>query len=153
MKSSSPLQQINNLTFMPLNLEIVTPEGKIYSQTIDSVVLPTLNGEIGILPGHIPLLTMLNPGELKVSHAGHEESLAIDKGFVRVLGDTVSVLTEAAIEIAHIDIQAVEEAERRAQKALEEARFTKQIDPAEIERLEAIARFAIAQKLTKQRKL
>lgn len=138
---------------MPLNLEIVTPEGTIYSQTIDSVVLPTLNGEIGILPGHIPLLTMLNPGELKVSHAGKEESLAIDKGFARVLGDTVSVLTEAAIEIKHIDIQAVEEAERRAQKALEEARFTKQIDPAEIERLEAIARFAIAQKLTKQRKL
>lgn len=138
---------------MPLKLEIVTPEGNVYSEEIDYVVLPTLNGEVGILPGHIPLLTMINPGELKVTRAGQEESLAVDKGFARVLGDTVSVLTEAAIKIEHIDIKAVEEAEYRAQKALEEARFRKDIDPAEIQRLEAIARFSIAQRLSKQRKL
>lgn len=138
---------------MSFKLEIVTPEGKIYEHAIDSVVIPTPEGEIGILPGHIPLLTMVSPGELKAYHHGQEQSLAVDKGFARVLGDTVSVLTEAAINIEHIDIKAVEEAELRAQKALEEARFKKEIDPAEIERLEAVARFAIAQKLSKQRKL
>lgn len=138
---------------MSFNLEIVTPEGKIYEHAIDSVVIPTPNGEIGVLPGHIPLLTIVSPGELKIYHNGKEESLAVDKGFARILGDTVSVLTEAAIHIEHIDIKAVEEAELRAQKALEEARFKKEIDPAEIERLEAVARFAIAQKLSKQRKL
>lgn len=138
---------------MALTLEIVTPEGKAFTDVVDYVVLPTLEGEIGILPGHIPLLTMINPGELKIVRSGHEEFLAVDKGFARIMGDTISVLTEAAINIDHINLSTVEEAEAHAQKALEDARNQKDIDPAEIERLEAITRFSIAQRLSKQRKL
>lgn len=139
---------------MAFKLEIVTPEGKVFNDEIDYVVLPTGEGEVGILPGHIPLIAMVVPGEIKVVRpGGHEEFLAVDKGFVRVMGDVVAVLTEAAINIEEIDLSVVEEAETRAQKALEQAQHQKDIDPAELQRLEATARFAIVQRLSKQRRL
>lgn len=138
---------------MAFTLEIVTPEGKAYADTVEHVVIPTTDGEIDVLPGHIPLLSMIQPGELKVVRSGHEECLAVDKGFVRILGDTVAVLTEAAINVDEIDLSSVQEAESRATTALDEARKNKDIDPSEIERLEAVARFSITQKLAKQRKL
>ena len=92
---------------MPLILEIVTPEEIVYSETVDSVVLPGVEGEAGILPGHIPLLTMLKPGELIVTKGGEKIVLAVDKGFAQVLGDKVSVLAEGAIDIKEIDLTAV----------------------------------------------
>lgn len=137
---------------MPLTLEIVTPDRKVYSRQVDSVVLPTTQGEVGVLPGHLPLLTMLDAGELQAQVEGATELLAVDKGFARVQGDVVSVLTEAAINVESIDLSKVEEARQRAQKALEEARDKRDIDPAEIEKLEQITRFAIAQKLAKERR-
>ena len=72
---------------MLLLLEIVTPEKKVYSGNADSVVLPTVEGEIGVLPGHIPILTMLDPGELEVSVGVKIEYLAVDKGFAQIYGD------------------------------------------------------------------
>lgn len=137
---------------MAFTLEIVTPDGIAYAQTIESVVLPTTEGEIGILPGHIPLIATIAPGELKVIRSGKEEFLAIDKGFVRIMGDVVAVLTEAAIHIDEINLSAVEEAEARAKEALEEARLRKDIDPSELQRLEATARFAFIQKISKQKR-
>ncbi len=137
---------------MPLILEIVTPEEKVYSETVDSVVLPGVEGEAGILPGHVPLLTMLKPGELTVSKDGQEVVLAVDKGFAQVLGDKVSVLAEGAIDIAEIDLTAVDEARERAEKALAEARALG-MDPAEVEKLETIVRFSLVQKLAKNRRL
>ena len=137
---------------MSLLLEIVTPESKVYSDEADSVVLPTVEGEMGILPGHIPILTMINPGELMVSSAGKTEHLAVDKGFAQVIGDKVSVLTEGAINIEEIDLDTVEEAQARAEKALAEAE-TSTIDPVELEKLETIVRFSLAQKLAKQKRL
>ena len=65
---------------MPLTLEIVTPEGRVYSETVDTVVLPTLQGEIGILPGHLPLLTQIEDGELRVQKGNTTESLACGRG-------------------------------------------------------------------------
>lgn len=135
---------------MPLYLEIVTPEGVAWKNGgVDSVTVPTRAGEIQILPGHIPLLTIVEAGELAVEIGGKVENLAVDKGYARCMGDTVSVLTEAAIEVSKINEAEVEEAKARAIKALEEAKSRREVDPAEIERLEAVMRFAVAQQLAR----
>ncbi len=135
-----------------LNFEIVTPAGVVFkAENVDSVTLPTSVGEVGILPGHIPLTTEIEPGEIDVASAAGTTRLAVDKGYARVLADTVSVLVEAAIDVEKIDLSAAEDAQKRAEAALEAAKNQKEIDPAELEKLEAIARFAIAQKLIKSR--
>ena len=135
---------------MHLSFEIVTPTGIVYqAENVNSVTLPTTAGELGILPGHIPLTAEVEPGEIDVETSAGTTKLAVDKGYARVLADRVSVLAEAAIDVKAIDLSAVEDAQRRAEAALEAARHQKEIDPAELERLEAVARFAIAQKLVK----
>ncbi|MBP3301585.1 MAG: ATP synthase F1 subunit epsilon [Opitutales bacterium] len=133
-----------------MTFEIVTPTGIVYqAENVNSVTLPTTAGELGILPGHIPLTAEVEPGEINVETSAGTTKLAVDKGYARVLADRVSVLAEAAIDVKAIDLSAVEDAQRRAEAALEAARHQKEIDPAELERLEAVARFAIAQKLVK----
>jgi len=134
---------------MPLTLEIVTPEARVYSDTIETVVIPTVEGEIGILPGHIPLLTQVQAGELRVFKDGRMELLAIGNGFAQVQGDRVSVLAESAITEEKIDVNAVEEARKRAEVALKE-KFD--MDPNEVERLEGVVRFAVAQLALKSRR-
>lgn len=137
---------------MPLTLEIVTPERKVLSDEVDHVVLPTEEGgEIDVLPGHIPLMTMIEPGELKYFKGNTVESIALDKGFIEVIGDTVSVLTEAAIEVDAIDSSALDDARARAEEALEEARASGE-DPEVLEQLETQARFAVVQKIIKESK-
>lgn len=137
---------------MALTLDIVTPERKVFSDTVDHVVLPTeAGGEIDVLPGHIPLMTMIEPGRLVYFKAGQSESIAIDKGFIEVIADTVTVLTEAAIEVDEIDPKALEEARKRAEAALEEAR-SKGEDPEILEQLETQARFTVVQSIVKEMK-
>lgn len=135
---------------MSLKLEIVTPEKKIYSETVDSVVLPTTSGEVGILPGHIPLITEIKAGELAITKDGVLDLLAVDIGFAEVVGDTVSVLTEAAVDIEDIDLASVEEARHRAEEALKEAEG-QDMDQDEILALEAKVRFALVQQLAKKK--
>lgn len=139
---------------MPLLLEIVTPEKKIYSKSVESVSLPTPEGEIGILPGHLPLITLISPGYMETQNKEKKERLAVDKGFVEVLGDKVSVLTEGAIDLDTVDLSAVTKAQERAQKALSAAKEKNgdSTDIEEIERLEKVIRFSAAQKLAKSRK-
>ena len=134
---------------MALTLEIVTPEARVYSDTIDTVVIPTVEGEIGILPGHIPLLTQVESGELRVTKNNTTRHLAVGKGFAQVIGDTISVLAESAITEEKIDEHAVEEAMRRAEEAL---RGKEKLDVAEVERLEGVVRFAVAQLGVKRRR-
>ncbi len=135
---------------MALKFEIITPAGVVYkADPVNSVTLPTTAGELGILPGHIPLTAEIEPGEIDVEASSGKVRLAVDKGYARVIADSVSVLAEAAIDVNSIDLSAVEDAQKRAEAALEAARNQKEIDPAEMEKLEAIARFAIAQKLVK----
>ena len=136
---------------MSLTLEIVTPEARVYSDTVDNVVIPTLEGEIGVLPGHLPLLSQVTDGELRVAKGSNTETLVIGDGFVQVQGDKVSVLAEHAIEENSIDEDAVEKAMQRAQTELQEAKNSK-IDPAEIERLESVVRFSVAQLLIKKKR-
>lgn len=137
---------------MALTIEIVTPEKKAFTGPADSVTVPTVAGEIQLLPGHIPLTTLVAAGELVVNNGGSIERLAVDKGFARILGDTVSILTEAAIDEKKIDLSAVQAAQERAEKALAAARSAPgEIDPAELEKLEQIIRFAVIQKLVKSK--
>src|SRR3977135_2225116 len=103
-----------------LKLEIVTPEATAYSEDVEMVTLPGSEGEPGIYPNHVPLLTTLNPGELRVLKGGKESFLAIGEGFVEITGSTVSVLTDMAIEPAVIDESAAEAAVARAQGAMKE---------------------------------
>lgn len=103
---------------MPLRLEIVTPEAKTYSEDVDMVVLPGIEGELGILPQHVPLMTQLVPGELKVTRNGQDLYLAVGEGFVEVTQENVSVLTDMAVEEASIDEAAAQEAVQRAEAAM-----------------------------------
>jgi F-type H+-transporting ATPase subunit epsilon len=134
---------------MPLNLEIVTPEARVYSDTIDGVVIPTVEGEIGVLPGHISLLTQVSDGELRVTKGGRTELLVVGEGFAEISNDKVSVLAQSAIEEEKIDENAVEEARKRAETEL---RNRAALPPAEIERLESFVRFAVAQLSVKRRR-
>ncbi|BET65867.1 F0F1 ATP synthase subunit epsilon [Opitutales bacterium ASA1] len=134
---------------MPLVLEIVTPEARVFSDTVDSVVVPTVNGELGILPGHIPLLSQVADGELRIQRGASIEELIVGAGFVQVQGDKVSILAENAIEEAKIDPAAAEKAMQRAQDAL---RNTDGLDPTEVERLEGVVRFAVAQLASRKRR-
>jgi F-type H+-transporting ATPase subunit epsilon len=134
---------------MSLILEIVTPEARVYSETIETVVLPTTTGEVGILPGHLPLLTELEPGELRVTRNGQISLLAVGRGFAEVTGDKVSVLAESAIEADKIDADAIEDALKKAQERLA---TTSAMSPEEVERLETFSRFAAAQLIVKKRR-
>ena len=134
---------------MPLVLEIVTPEKKVYEQTIDTVVLPTTSGEIGVLPGHIPLVTELDPGDLQVTIENRTNLLVVGRGFARIESDRVSVLAESAIEEENIDESAVEAALQRAQEALHDQT---DLNAAEVDQLEGVMRSALAQLAAKQRR-
>lgn len=103
-----------------MQLDIVTPEKKAFSDEIDSVVVPGAEGEMGILKSHAPIVSTLQPGELRYMKDGEEFSLAIGTGIVEVSNDRVSVLTDMALEAAEIDEDAVEKAIERAQKAMTE---------------------------------
>ncbi len=103
-----------------LRLEIVTPEAKAYSDDVDMVVLPGIEGEMGILPMHVPLMTELKPGELRITKNGQETFLAVGEGFVEITGERVSVMTDMAVEEKAIDEAAVQAAIERAEKRMRE---------------------------------
>jgi F-type H+-transporting ATPase subunit epsilon len=134
---------------MPLTLEIVTPDARVYSDTIDTVVIPTVEGEVGILPGHIPLLTQVEHGELRVTKGTETQLLAVSGGFAQVEGDRVHILAEHAITEDKIDDHAVEEALKRAEKELAEA---KHLDPQQYEHLQSLVRYSGVQLAVKRRR-
>jgi F-type H+-transporting ATPase subunit epsilon len=134
---------------MSLTLEIVTPEARVYSDTIDSVVIPTIEGEVGILPGHIPLLTQVDHGELRVTKGNTTEWLAVGGGFAQVSGDKVSILAERAIIENKIDENAVEAAMKRAEAMIKE---TANMDPNQFEHLQEMVRFSGTQLALKRRR-
>ena len=101
-----------------LKLEIVTPEKRVVDETVDSVTVPTLSGEAGILPNHAPLISALKPGILSFTNKGATERLAVAGGFVEVNSDKVSVLTDMAENAAEINIEAARAEREEAEKAL-----------------------------------
>jgi F-type H+-transporting ATPase subunit epsilon len=103
---------------VPLHLEVITPERKVYEDDVDMVVAPASEGYVGILPHHVPLFTTLGPGEFKVKKGGVEEVLAVFGGFMDVRGDRVVVLTDAAEPAEEIDATRAQQARERAQQVL-----------------------------------
>jgi F-type H+-transporting ATPase subunit epsilon len=101
-----------------LHLEIVTPEKKIFSDTVENVYLPGADGEMGILPSHAGLVTALQPGELRYLHQGQIVTLAIGSGFAEISQTKAVVLTDMALGEAEIDEQATEDAIKRAEEKL-----------------------------------
>jgi F-type H+-transporting ATPase subunit epsilon len=103
---------------MPLQLEIVTPERLAYAGEVDAVFCPGVEGELGVLPHHAPLLSMLGVGELRIRRGGDEEYFAIAGGFVQVRPDKVVVMAELADLSSEIDLEAAEEARNEAERAI-----------------------------------
>ncbi len=101
-----------------LKLEIVTPEKRVVDETVDSVTVPTLTGEAGILPKHAPLISALKPGVLSFTAKGSTEKFAVAGGFVEVSSDRVSVLTDTAEASADIDVDSARAEKDAAEKAL-----------------------------------
>ena len=121
----------------------------MYSDTVDSVVIPTVQGEIGVLPGHIPLLTQIELGELRVLKGSEVHWLAISGGFAQIDGDRVRVLAEHAITEEKIDETAVETAMKRAEQEIREA---KDMDPNQYEHLQSLIRYTGTQLAVKRRR-
>jgi F-type H+-transporting ATPase subunit epsilon len=128
---------------MPILLEIVTPERLAYSGQVDSVQVPGSEGELGILPHHAPLVSMLGIGELRIRTAGGEELFAIAGGFVQIRPDKVVVMAETADMASEIDLERAQEARREAERALESGYH----EPADL----AAARAALQQALLRIR--
>ncbi|HLB28442.1 MAG TPA: F0F1 ATP synthase subunit epsilon [Dehalococcoidales bacterium] len=136
---------------MPIKLDIVTAEKLVYSDDVDAVIAPGIEGELGILPHHANLMTMLAPGELRIRRAGEEISMAISGGFLEVRPDKIVVLADAAERDTEIDFSRAEEAKRRAQERL--ARHVPGIDVARAEAAlqRSIARLKVADKRRRRR--
>jgi F-type H+-transporting ATPase subunit epsilon len=126
-----------------LRLEIVTPEATAYSEDVDFVTLPGTEGELGVYPRHVPVLTAIKPGELRVLKDGRETLLAVGEGFVEIKGDAVSVLTDMALESEQIDTAAAEAAIERAKAAMKEDHTTDEAAAIEATMAKALAQLRV----------
>ena len=107
------------------------------------VVLPGMDGELGVYPQHVPVLTTLKPGELRVFKGGRESSLAVGEGFAEITGDSISVLTDMAIESAAIDEAAAEAAVARAQAAMKEDHVAEEVASIQASLQKALAQLRV----------
>jgi len=121
-----------------IKLDIVTAERAIYSEDVDAVVAPGVEGQLGLLPHHAPLMTVLEPGELVIRKGGEEISLVVSGGFLEVRPDRIIVLADAAERSDEIDLARAEEAKRRA-----EERITHPVPEIDNARAEAALRRAL----------
>ena len=136
---------------MPIKLDIVTAEKMVFSEQVDMVIAPGIDGELGILPHHAPLMTILQPGELRVKKGTEEIDLAITGGFLEVRPDHIIVLADAAEKAEEIDAARAEAARKRAQDSL--AHITSDTDKAMAEAAlrRSVARLAVVEKRKKRR--
>lgn len=129
-----------------LKLEIVTPEAKIYSEDVEMVTLPGVQGEMGIYPMHIPLMTQVSAGEICARKNGQDHFLAVGDGFAEITGERVAILTDMAIKADDIDEQKAEEARKRA-----EARLAEKLSDEENATVQAALLNSLAQLKVKRR--
>lgn len=138
---------------MALFAEIVTPEGQFFSGAVEELLVPAYLGEMNILPGHVPFLVVMEAGALMV-RANHERHYyAVDRGFVQIKGDHVSIMTEVIAPLEGIDVN---EARKRRDDALAQLERIRQGEitarnPDEVDALESTIRFAMAQQVTQSR--
>ena len=129
-----------------LKLEIVTPEAKIYSEDVDMVTLPGVEGEMGIYPMHVPLMTQIAHGEIIARKGGMDHHLATGEGFVEITGDRVAILTDMAIKADDIDEAKAEEARKKA-----EARLAEKLSDEETASVQAALAHSLTQLHVKRR--
>ena len=130
-----------------LKLQIITPEGLAYSEDVEIVNLRSVDGQIGILPHHIRLMTQMHAGEMMVRKDGREQFLAVGEGLVEVTGRSVAILTDMAIEAEKIDEAKAEEARQRAA-----ARLQEKISDEEVASVNASLARSLAQLHVKRRR-
>ena len=130
-----------------LRLEIITPEAVVYSDDVDMVTLPGVEGQLGIYPQHIRLMTQMVPGEMIVHKDGHDDFLAVGEGLIEITGERVSIVTDMAIAVDKIDEAMVEEARQRA-----EARLREKISAEEVASVNASLARSLAQLHVKRRR-
>jgi F-type H+-transporting ATPase subunit epsilon len=129
-----------------LRLEIVTPDAKAYSEDVEMVTIPGVEGEMGIYPQHVPVVTQIVPGELIVRKDGHDQFLAIGEGFVEITAERVAIMADMAIRAENIDEAKAEDARRRA-----EARLAEHLDDEEAAIVNAALAHSLAQLKVKRR--
>ncbi len=130
-----------------MTLEIITPEGIVYSGDVELVTLPALGGQLGIMPHHVRLMTRLVPGEMLVRKNGQDEFMAVGVGLVEITGSRVSIATDMAIPAANIDEAKAEEARQRAA-----ARLREKISDEEVASVNAALARSLAQLRVKRRR-
>jgi len=123
---------------VPIQLEVVSPERRAYTDEVDMVIVPGIDGELGILPHHTRLISAIGTGELRIKKGGTEQILFISGGFVEVRPDKVVVMADLAEHSDEIDEQRAVEARKRAEAELEQAR-----EPADIARVRAALQTAL----------
>ena len=129
-----------------LKLEIVTPDAKVFSEDVEMVTLPGSEGEMGIYPQHVPVVTQVVSGELIARKEGRDVHLAVGEGFVEITADRVAIMTDMAILAENIDEAKAEEARRRA-----EARMAEHLDVEEAAVVNAALAHSLAQLKVKRR--
>jgi F-type H+-transporting ATPase subunit epsilon len=129
-----------------LRLEIATPEAMAYSEDVEMVTLPGVEGQMGVLPQHVRLITQLVPGELIVRKGGHDDFMAVGEGLVEVTNERVSIVTNMAVAFDKIDEAAAEEARQRAA-----ARLLEKISSEEVASVNASLARSLAQLHVKRR--
>ena len=134
-----------------IKLDIVTAEGVVFAEEVDILVAPGIEGQVGILPHHAPLMTTLQVGELRVRKGGEEFFIAISGGFLEVRPDRVIVLADATERSEEIDIARAEEAKRRAQEQL--SHHPPAVDAARVEAAlrRSLVRLKVAEKRRKRK--
>jgi F-type H+-transporting ATPase subunit epsilon len=129
-----------------LKLEIVTPAGVTYSENVSMVTMPAVDGQIGVYPKHIPLMTRIEPGEIIVLRNGTQDFLAVGAGLVEITGDHVDILTDMAVAAKDIDAAKAEEARQRAA-----ARLRDKLSDEEVAAVNASLARSLAQLRVKRR--
>lgn len=131
---------------MSLLLEIITPEKVVLKDEVDEVIVPTITGEIAILPNHAELLTRINPGELIIRKRGKDQSFAILGGFLEVINNHISVLADYAVRAEDIEIAKVEEAQERARQKMKQKATEQDFRVAEAELRKSLLQLKVARK-------
>ena len=133
---------------MPMQLQIITAERQVFAGEIDSLVAPGIAGQLGILPNHAPLMTILQPGELTVRADGAESYLALSGGYMEILGNTVIILADAAEDVDEIDEARAQEAVARAQQRIANRESEAELERAVASLRRAQARVTVARRRT-----
>jgi F-type H+-transporting ATPase subunit epsilon len=126
-----------------LKLEIVTPQAIVYSEDVHMVTLPAAEGEMGVYPGHVRLITQVVPGEIIVTKNGADSALAVGEGLIEVTPTRVSILTDMAIRAEHIDEAKVEEARQRAAARLQEKISDEEVATVNASMVRALAQLQV----------